>query len=153
MLYRVTAGVLGHLLPINAGINPETLRGRTLKVAEDLVGTAATKPEEAVSAITLTMGSTYIRSCEAGQRHLEVRLGNVETAVAGTDTEIEKLIRRSLKEVGQVQEAEPTVFTDGCPELRSIVVDAGVTTPPPSRLVPYRHAAAPCRKDSRHPAD
>ena len=65
--------------------------------------------------------------------NISVRLGNVETAVAGrTDTEIEKLIRRSLKEVGQVQEAELTVFTDSCPELRSIVVDAGVTTPPPS---------------------
>jgi hypothetical protein len=44
--------------------------------------------------------STFIRSCEAGQRHLEVRLGNVETpdgarqvfaALARTDTAIETL--------------------------------------------------------------
>jgi hypothetical protein len=74
-----------------------------------------------------------------GQRHLEVRLGNVETsdgarqvfaAVAKTDTQIEALIRRSLAEVGQTKNAELTAFTDGCPGLRSILVDAGVTTPP-----------------------
>lgn len=50
-----------------------------------------------VAAITLTLDSTFIRGCEAGQRHLEVRLGNVETSdgarqifasVARTDTPI-----------------------------------------------------------------
>jgi hypothetical protein len=134
MPYRVAAGVLKHLLPIDARIHHETLRGRTLNLGEDLVDTAA-----AVSAITLTVDSTYIRSCEVGQRHLEVRLGNVETsdgarqvfaAVAKTDTQIEALIRRSLAEVGQTKNAELTAFTDGCPGLRSILVDAGVTTPP-----------------------
>jgi hypothetical protein len=81
--------------------------------------------------------STYIRSCEDGQRHLE--LGNVETgngarqvfaAVARTDTAIETLIRRGLKEVGQTPETELTAFTDGCPGLRSILVNAGITKPP-----------------------
>jgi hypothetical protein len=79
---------------------------------------------------------TFIRSCEDGQRHLEVRLGNVETsrgarqvfaAVAKTTTSIMALIQRSLAEVGQTQE---TAITDGCFGLRSILVDAGVTAPP-----------------------
>jgi hypothetical protein len=47
----------------------------TLKVGADLVDTAATDPAVAASAITLTLDSTFIRSCEAGQRHLEVHLG------------------------------------------------------------------------------
>jgi hypothetical protein len=81
--------------------------------------------------------STYIRSCEDGQRHLE--LGNVETgngarqvfaAVARTDTAIETLIRRSLAEVGTAADTELTAFTDGCPGLRSILVKAGITKPP-----------------------
>jgi hypothetical protein len=139
MTYRVAAGVLEHLLPVDAGIDPETLRARTLKVGADLVDTAAIEPAAAASAITLTVDSTFIRSCEDSLRHLEVRLGNVETpagsrqvfaAVARTDTGIETLIRRSLKEVGQAQETELTAFTDGCPGLRSILVDAGITEPP-----------------------
>jgi hypothetical protein len=49
----------------------------------------------------------FIRSCEEGQQHLEVRLGNVETsggarqvfaAIARTDTAIETLVRRGLTE-------------------------------------------------------
>src|SRR3954449_12211957 len=78
MPYRVAAGVLELLLPINAG--SETLRACTLKVGADLVDTAATNPATAASSITLSLDSTFIRSCEDGQRHLEVRLGNVETA-------------------------------------------------------------------------
>ena len=76
--YRVAAGVLEHLLPIDAGTDPETLRACTLKVGADLVDTAATDPAVAASAITLTLDSTFIRSCEDGQRHLE--LGDVETS-------------------------------------------------------------------------
>ena len=99
--YRVAAGVLECLLPIDAGIDPETLRACTLKVGVDLVDTAATNPAVAASAITLTLDSTFIRSCEDDQRHLEVRLGNVKTsegarqvfaAVAKTDTSIEALV-------------------------------------------------------------
>src|SRR3954451_2948704 len=101
MPYRVAAGVLEHLLPIDAG--SETLRAHTLKVGADLVDTAATNPATAASSITLTLDSTFIRSCEDGQRHLE--LGNVETsdggrqvfaAVTKPDTSIEALIQRGL---------------------------------------------------------
>ena len=112
MPYRVAAGVLGHLLPVDAGISHESMRGRTLKLGEELRDAAALEPTTAAPAITLTLDSTFIRSCEEGQRHLEVRLGNVETsegarqvfaAVAKTDTSIVALIQRSLAEVGQAQ--------------------------------------------------
>jgi hypothetical protein len=139
MPYRVAAGVLGHLLPVDAGISPESLRGRTLKLGETLRDAAALEPITAAAAITLSLASTFIRSCEEGQRHLEVRLGNVEAssgarqvfaAVAKTDTTIATLIQRSLAEVGHTAETELTAFTDGCSGLRSILVDAGVTAPP-----------------------
>ncbi|QQP93874.1 hypothetical protein IGS68_33695 (plasmid) [Skermanella sp. TT6] len=90
-------------------------------------------------AITVTLDSTFVRSCEDGQRHLEVRLGNVEAsngarqvfaAVAKTDTPIEELIRRGLREVGQTADTGITAFTDGCSGLRSILVKAGVTKRP-----------------------
>ena len=51
MPYRVAAGVLEHLLPIDAGSGPETLRTCTLKVGATLVDTAATDPAVAASAI------------------------------------------------------------------------------------------------------
>src|SRR4051794_16191232 len=135
--YRVAAGVLQQLLPLDAG--PETLRAQTLKVGEDLRDAAPAEPATATAAITLSVDSTFIRSCEAGPRHLEVRLGNVETpdgarqvfaAVAKTDTSIETLIWRSLADVGTATDTELTAFTDGCPGLRSMLVDAGVTKPP-----------------------
>jgi hypothetical protein len=139
MPYRVAAGVLEHFLPVDAGIDPETLRARTLKIGAELVDTTAAEPTAEAAAITLTVASAYIRSCEDGQRHLEVRLGNVETpagarrvfaAVARTDTAIEALIRRSLQEVGHTKDTALTAFTDGCPGLRTILVGTGVTTPP-----------------------
>src|SRR6187431_2719152 len=137
--YRVATGVLEHLLPIDAGSDPETLRACTLKVGATLVDTAATNPAVAASAITLNLDSTFIRSCEDDQRHLEVRLGNVETsegarqvfaAVAKTDTAIEALIRRGLADVGKTADTELTAFTDGCSGLRSILLNAGITKPP-----------------------
>src|SRR3954471_315015 len=136
---RMAAGVLEHFLPVEAGITHETLRGCTLKLGEDLRDAAAVQPAVAASAITVSVDSTYIRSCEDGQRHLEVRLGHVETvngarqvfaAVARTDTAIETLIRRSLADVGTTADTELTAFTDGCCGLRSILVDAGVTASP-----------------------
>jgi hypothetical protein len=51
-------------------------------------------------------------------------------AVAKADTEISTLIRQSLRAVGRTDDTELTAFTDGCPGLRSILVDAGITTPP-----------------------
>jgi hypothetical protein len=139
MPYRVAAGVLELLLPIDAGSDPETLRACTLKVGEDLRDAAPAEPATAAAAITLTLDSTFIRSCEEDQRHLEVRLGNVETsdggrqvfaAVARTDTAIEVLIQRGLVDVGKTADTELTAFTDGCSGLRAILVKAGVTEPP-----------------------
>jgi hypothetical protein len=139
LTYRVAAGVLEQLLPVDAGLSHESMRGHTLKFGEDLRDVAADEPAAAAPAIILTLDSTFIRGCEDGQRHLEVRLGNVETpdgarqvfaAVAKTGTAIEALIRRSLADVGQSADTELTAFTDGCCGLRSILVDAGVTAPP-----------------------
>src|SRR6186713_638046 len=78
MPYRVAAGVLQHLLPVEAGKSPETLRGHTLKAGEQLRD-AAVKPAPPASSVTVTVDSTFIRSCHDGERHLEVRVGNVET--------------------------------------------------------------------------
>jgi hypothetical protein len=61
MPFRVAAGVLAHLLPVEAGMSPETLRGHTLKVGEQLRNAAVVKPGAAASAITITLDSTFIR--------------------------------------------------------------------------------------------
>jgi hypothetical protein len=83
----------------------------------------------------VTLDSTFIRTCEAGERHLEVRIGNVETtsgrrqvfgAVAKTDTDLGGLIRGSLDAVGRTADTALTAFTDGCPGLRRFLLDAGV---------------------------
>jgi hypothetical protein len=139
MPYRVAAGLLGHILPVDAGTSPETLRGHTLKVGEQLRDAAAVKPGPAVSAITVTVDSTFIRGCHDGERHLEVRVGNVETsgggrqvfgAVAKAETEIAVMLRRSLEMVGRTADTELTAFTDGAPGLRSILAEAGCKKPP-----------------------
>src|SRR5271154_5017223 len=137
--YRVAAGVLTHLLPVDGGTSPETLRSHTLKIGEQLRDAPAGERAAAASSITVTVDSTFIRSCGVGERHLEVRVGNVETsdgrrqvfgAVAKTETDIAVLIRRSLEAVGRTADTVVTAFTDGCPGLRSILTAAGVTTPP-----------------------
>lgn len=139
MPYRVAAGVLNHLLPLDAGTAPETLRAHTLTLGAHLVEATAAEPTAPATAITLSVDSTFIRSCDEGSRHLEVRLGNAETpdgarqvfaAVTKTDTAIAKLIRRSLAAVGQSDGTELSAFTDGCPGLRALLVEAGVSTPP-----------------------
>jgi hypothetical protein len=133
MSYRVAAGVLQHLLPIDAGRSPETLCHHTLRIGAQL-GTATAE----AAAITVSVDSTFIRSREEGERHLEIRVGNVETAsggrqvfgaVAKADTDLSALIRQSFRAVGRTDDTEVTAFTDGCPGLRSILVDAGITTP------------------------
>jgi hypothetical protein len=57
------------------------------------------QPDTAAPAIAVTLDSTFIRSCEDDEWHLEVRVGNVETAsggrqvfgaVAKADTDINK---------------------------------------------------------------
>ena len=137
--YRVAAGLLEHLLPVAAGTSPETLRGHTLEVGERLRDAATIAPTAAAPTIDLSLDSTFIRSCEDGERHLEVRIGNVETpdggrqvfgAVARTETDIVGLIRRNLETLGRTDATALTAFTDGCPGLRSILTDAGVTSPP-----------------------
>jgi hypothetical protein len=93
----------------------------------------------AVSSITVTADSSFVRNCGDGERHLEVRVGNVETtdggrqvfgAVARSDTDIAVQIRRSLEVIGRAADTKVTAFTDGCPGLRSILSDAGVTRRP-----------------------
>jgi hypothetical protein len=74
MPYRVAAGLLEHLLPVSAGTSPETLRGHTLKAGAQLRDAAAVKPSAAVSAITVTVDSTFIRGCHDGERNLGRRL-------------------------------------------------------------------------------
>jgi hypothetical protein len=140
MTYRVAAGVLQHLLPVDAGSSPETLRNHTLQIGEQLGTTVAAEPKAAAAAaITVSLDSTFIRSREEGERHLEVRVGNVETAgggrqvfgaVAKAGTDISTLIRRNLRAVGRTDATEVTAFTDGCPALRSVLIKVGVTKPP-----------------------
>jgi hypothetical protein len=50
MPYRVAADLLRHVLPINAGTSPETLRSHTLEVGKRLADTAAEKPPIALEA-------------------------------------------------------------------------------------------------------
>ena len=139
MSYRPAADVLEQMFPVDAARHPETLRRHALKVGEALGKGAATAPQTAAAAIVVTLDSTFIRSCEDGERHLEVRVGNVETksgsrqvfgAVAKSGTDIEVLINRNLDAVGRTEHTTVTAFTDGCPGLRRILADAGVTTAP-----------------------
>jgi hypothetical protein len=135
MPYRTAAEVLAQLFPVNAGADPETLRRHTFKVAESLPVPAPAKPAPPAEAIVVTLDSTFIRGCKEGERHLEVRIGNVETttgrrqifcAVAKTDTDPAALIRCSLDAVGRTEGTALTAFTDGCPGLRRILLNAGV---------------------------
>jgi hypothetical protein len=139
MTYRVAAEVMAQMFPLDAGNDPETLRGHTLKIGADLRDQAAVRPDAVAPAITVTLDSTFIRSCEGDERHLEVRVGNVETAsggrqvfgaVAKADTDIKMLIRRSLDAVGRTADTVLTAFTDGCSGLRRILTEAGITEAP-----------------------
>jgi hypothetical protein len=139
MPYRVAAGLLKHLLSVGAGTSPETLRGHTLKGGEQLRDVTTVAPGAGASAITVTVDSTFIRGCHDGERHLEVRVGNVEAsgggrqvfgAVAKAETEIAVMMRRSLETVGRTTDIEVTAFTDGAPGLRSILSEAGRKKPP-----------------------
>jgi hypothetical protein len=135
MTYRTAAEMLAQLFPVGAGTDPETLRRHTFKIAESLPVPATAEPAASAEAIVVTLDSTFVRSCEEGERHLEVRIGNVETttgrrqvfgAVARTDTDPAALIRRSLDAVGRTEGTVLTAFTDGCSGLRRLVLAAGV---------------------------
>ncbi len=138
MTYRTAADVLEQMFPVGTGNDKETMRRRTLTAGAALRDHAANAPETA-AAITVTLDSTFIRSCEDGERHLEVRVGNVETesggrqvfgAVAGSDTDIKVIIGRNLDAVGRTEGTALTAFTDGCPGLRRILADAGIAELP-----------------------
>jgi len=139
MTYRTAADLLKQMFPVDAGKHHATLRRHTLKVGEALGECAAVRPETTVSAIVVTLDSTFIRSCGDGERHLEVRVGNVEPnagnrqvfgVVAKSGTTFEELIRRNLDAVGRTGDTALTAFTDGGPGLRRILADAGVTKLP-----------------------
>jgi hypothetical protein len=82
MPHRVAADVLQHLLPIDSGKSRETRRSHTLLVGKQR-GDAASEKPPAAAAITVTLDSTFIRSRDDGERHLEVRVGNIETEIGG----------------------------------------------------------------------
>jgi len=135
LTYRTAAEVLAQMFPVDAGTAHETLRRRTFEVAEELPVPATVEAATPAEMITVTLDSTFIRSCEAGERHLEVRIGNVETATGGrqvfgavakTGTDLAALIRGSLDAVGRTKDTVLTAFTDGCPGLRRILLDAGI---------------------------
>src|SRR3954465_15928342 len=85
LTYRTAAALLGQMFPVDAGQDPEMLRRHTLESAKTLSMTSAAEAPVSVDAkaIVVTLDSTFIRSCEDGQRHLEVRIGNVETESGG----------------------------------------------------------------------
>jgi len=139
MTYRVAAGVLAHLLPVETTTSPERLRRHTMKVGEQLRDAATVRPATGAPAISISLDSTFIRSRHEGERHIEVRVGNVETpgggrqvfgAVAKSDTDILKVIGRTLETMGRTRGTRLTAFTDGCSALRSILTDVGVAKPP-----------------------
>ena len=137
------------MFPLDVAKHPETLRRHTLKAGEALVECAAIQPETPASAIVVSLDSTFIRSCEDGERHLEVRVGNVETkaggrqvfgAVAKADTAIEALIRHELDAVGRTEDTAVTAFTDGCPGRPPAKPD-GMPSPAYSRRCRHHHDA------------
>ena len=122
MTYRPAADLLEQMFPVNAAKHSETVRRHALKVGESLQKCAAIVPGTMTPAVVVTLDSTFIRSCETGERHLEVRVGNVETksggrqvfgAVAKTETDIKALINQNLDAIGRTEETALTAFTDG----------------------------------------
>ena len=139
MPYREAAGMLAEMLPLDTGKSHETVRRHTLQAGEALQNRAAPKLETEASAIDTSLDSTFIRSCEDGERHLEVVVGNVETAAGGrrvfgavakSGTDIKEQIRGSLDALGRTADTALTGFTDGCSGLRRILADVGVTETP-----------------------
>jgi hypothetical protein len=139
MTYRTAAEVLEQMLPIDAGKDHETLRCHTQALGKQLQHRPVIALATSSAAISLSVDSTFIRSCEEGERHLEVKVGNVETdaggrqvfgAVAGSETDLVALIGRTLDSVGRTEATVLTSFTDGCAGLRLTLAAAGVTAPP-----------------------
>ena len=115
MTYRTAADVLEQMFPVGVGNDKETMRRHTLRAGAALRDSAAIEPEARAAALAVSLDSTFIRSCEDGERHLEVRVGNVETetggrqvfgAVARSDTDIAVLIRRNLDVIGRTEDTK-----------------------------------------------
>jgi len=115
------------------------LRKHTLQVGKRLGDAAAEKPPAAAAAITVALDSTFIRSRDDGERHLEVRVGNVEKADGGrqvfgavtrAETDITALIQRTLETVGRTDTTEVTAFTDDCAGLSTVLTNVGVMKSP-----------------------
>jgi hypothetical protein len=73
MTHRTAAAVLEQVFPVGAPSHPVTMRRHTLKVGETIGRAASVRPEVAGSAFVVTLHSTFIRSCENAERHIEVR--------------------------------------------------------------------------------
>jgi hypothetical protein len=102
-------------------------------------GSCHDQADTTASAIVVTLDGTFIRSCEAGDQHLEVPVGDAETATGGgqvfgtvvrADTDIKALICQTLDAVGRTEDTILTGLTNGCPGLRSSLADAGITQSP-----------------------
>src|SRR5918994_3606577 len=134
MTYRTAADVLERLFPIDAGKDHETLRRHTLALGEQLRHHPVIAPATPSAAISISVDATFIRSREAGGRHLEVKVGNAETdaggrqvfaAVAGSETDLVALIGRTLDSVGRTGTTVLTGSPTGAPVC-------GRSCPPPA---------------------
>jgi hypothetical protein len=74
MPYRVAAGLLAHLLPLEAGTSPETLRGHTFKAGEQLRDAATVPPASGASAITIT---------DNKRSRVETKIGRFKQVIGG----------------------------------------------------------------------
>ena len=110
MTYRTAADALEQMFPIDARKDHETLRRRALMLGEQLRHRPVIAPAKPSAAISVSVDLTFIRSCEEGGRHLEVKVGNAETdaggrqvfaAVTGSETDVVALIGRTLDSVGR----------------------------------------------------
>ena len=126
--YRLTLRDLSEIMLLRGfTVSHECVRqweAKLLPVIAQLGTATSDQPSTAAAVITVSVDSTFIRSREEGERHMEVRVGNVETAsggrqvfgaVAKADTDISMLIHQSLRAVGRTDDTEVTAFTDGCP--------------------------------------
>ena len=52
------------------------------------------------------------------------------SSVSRAETNITALIKRTLETVGRTDATKVTAFTDGCPGLRTVLINAGVTKLP-----------------------
>jgi hypothetical protein len=147
MSYRSAAAVLKALLPVDGGGRPETLRNHTLRTGAALRRSPLPMSPAASAELSISVDSTFIRSCEAGERHLEVQVGNVETldgtrrvfaAVTKSGAEAAEVIERCLVGAGRTVGTRLTAFTDGCAGLRSLLRSVGVEAPP---ILDWHHLA------------